>query len=234
MRTRFLLGVTVALAAVGLLGSCQLPTGEKDRDLTEVERALQDQVKTTTDVLTDPRLMSLHAHERFRDLIRRYATDAKGALVTPTEPGQPLVVTGVIRGKDGEALEGAVVYVFQTDAKGYYTPEKALDELRARLFAYLRTGRDGQYEFRAIRPGPYPEPFKIDGEERRIPEHIHLVITAKGYRQLVSQMFFEDDPLMRPAWAQENAKQHAFPVVAVVKDKEGVLRCRRDWVLEPE
>jgi catechol 1,2-dioxygenase len=139
----------------------------------------------------------------------------------------------VVRG-GGAPLPGALVYVFHADARGRYTPGRALDEPHARLFAYLRTDSAGRYTLRTVRPGPYPAPIRVGAEKRRIPEHVHFVITAPGYRPRTSQMYFADDPLMKPDWARENARRHAFPVVAVARDPGGVLRCRCDWDLTPE
>jgi len=203
------------------------------RDLQALETALRTQQKTTTDALTDPALLGLHSDPRFRELIRQYAVTAKTVLVTPNEPGEPLIISGVVRDADNEPLEGAELSIYQTDTRGYYTPARAMDEPHARLFAYLRTGAGGAFEFRTIRPGGYPQPMNIDGEERKIPAHIHVDISAPGVsgapatastRTRRFQLVFAEDPLMNTSYWQEWAKRYGFPVVALEKGPDGILR----------
>jgi protocatechuate 3,4-dioxygenase beta subunit len=148
-------------------------------------------------------------------------------LAPPDEPGEPLIVSGTVRDTDGKPIAGALIYVFHADAKGYYTPARAMDEPNARLFGYMKTGADGRYEFRTIRPGGYPK--------QPIPQHIHMLVTAAGHRdhrcRSTCQLVFADDPRMTAEW-HKWAKEGGNPVLSVKRDQEGIQKCFYDIVLQ--
>lgn len=114
-------------------------------------------------------------------------------------PGTPLFVEGDVRGVDGTAIEGAVLDVWQASPVGLYEnqdPEQEDMNLRGRF----RTGADGRYAFRTVKPAGYPVP--TDGPVGRLlaaqrrhpfrPAHIHFVVSAEGYRTLITQVFPDD------------------------------------------
>jgi protocatechuate 3,4-dioxygenase beta subunit len=164
---------------------------------------------------------------RLRNIIRNYTRQATTVLVPPDEPGEPLIVSGTIRDTGGQPIAGALMYVFHADAKGYYTPDRPMDEPNARLFGYMKTAADGCYQFRTIRPGGYPQ--------APIPQHIHMTVTAPGYRdhkcRSTCQLVFEDDPRMTAEW-QAWAEKGGNPVLSVTRDQDGVRKCVYDIVLE--
>jgi protocatechuate 3,4-dioxygenase beta subunit len=56
------------------------------------------------------------------------------------------------------------------------------------------TDADGRYEFRTVMPGPYPWP---NGMNDWRPAHIHFSLFGAGFAQrLITQMYFEGDPLI--------------------------------------
>src|SRR5574341_1390035 len=95
---------------------------------------------------------------------------------------QKLTVTGrVIGAPDCAPLAGALVEVWQADARGDYTQVGAKqDDAGCLLRASLRTDAEGRYAFRTVMPGEYP------GR----PRHIHYRVSAKGYSTLVTQLYF--------------------------------------------
>ena len=111
---------------------------------------------------------------RLKELVRKYARHAETILAPPDEQGEPLIVSGVVRNEEGMPVAGALIYVFHADAKGYYSPTRAMDEANARLFGYMKTAADGHYRFLTIRTGGYPQ--------APIPQHIHMLVTAEGYQ----------------------------------------------------
>ncbi len=103
---------------------------------------------------------------------------------------------------DERPLAEVTVRVYQTDARGYYTPERPMDEPNARLSGTLRTDRQGRFRIETVRPGPYPDSVRLGGRDRQIPAHIHLDLAPPGYQPRKLQAVFADDPLLQdPYWA---------------------------------
>lgn len=224
MQSMLVVFLSVLLLLSGCVQARNSQAARAVQDLGALEQALRSNQRDTTDALTDPTLLYLHSDPRFRELIRQYAVSRKTRLVPPNEAGEPLIVSGFVRNDDGKPLAGAFLHIYQTDSRGYYTPERAMDEPHARLFAYLRTGSDGGFEFRTIRSGGYPQAIIIDGEARKIPAHVHVDVTAPGYQMRRFQLVFADDPLLKTLYWQEWAKRYGFPVVVVERGPDGILR----------
>jgi len=96
---------------------------------------------------------------------------------------QKLTVSGRVAGMPACApLAGALVEVWQADARGDYTEVTAgkKDDPGCLLRASLTTDTGGRYRFQTIVPGEYP------GR----PRHIHYRASAKGYATLVTQLYF--------------------------------------------
>jgi hypothetical protein len=75
----------------------------------------------------------------------------------PGEPGEPLIVTGRILNAPGKTpAAGAVLTVYQTDAKGIYGTGQGHPSTITRLRGKLTAGPQGQYEIVTIKPGHYP------------------------------------------------------------------------------
>lgn len=108
----------------------------------------------------------------------RKGAPRKEKLSEPNDTGTPLLVSGKIVNTDGEALSNATVEVFHTDNSGNYDMQGF--HFRGQVAA--RSG--GEYNFETIVPGQY------GGR----PRHIHYVVSAPGHRQLVTQLYFDDDP----------------------------------------
>ena len=151
------------------------PPGEE----TAAIKSLIDRAQTTLAggaatglLLSDPSYMTAHEWPRFRSLIRQYARTNQTVIVTPQEPGDSLIVTGTLTNKQGAPVKDALIYFYQTSAKGWYSDKaphvsgNSGDERHARLFGYLRTNQNGEYEFRTIRPAGYPR--------SDLPAHIHV------------------------------------------------------------
>ncbi len=154
-------------------------------------------------------------------LLASFATRAPaldgGAVLTvapPDEPGTRLVVSGTVVDAAGRAVAGAEVHVYQTDASGAYTRERAMDEGHARLSGRLTTDAAGRFELRTIRPGGYPKALRLGDRERRIPAHIHLDVTAQGFAPRKLQAVFADDPLLGDPYWQDWVRRQRHPVLS--------------------
>jgi protocatechuate 3,4-dioxygenase beta subunit len=147
-----------------------------------------------------------------RKVLEEYGVWSTGTLYTSNEPGTKIIVKGRVINAQGKPMANASLHIFQTDSHGYYTPldsaEKKMGEPDARLFCFLKTDANGNFEIHTVRPASYP--IKYDG--RTIPQHIHNNITAKGYTSKYLQMVFDDDPVMNDYWRQW-ATSNGFPVL---------------------
>jgi catechol 1,2-dioxygenase len=119
-----------------------------------------------------------------------------GRLASEDEAGDRLVVSGSVRNVEGKPLAGAVLDFWQADARGRYSnfnPGPPEMNLRGRI----RSGKDGRYELRTVKPAAYTIPY--DGPTGRVfqalgrhawrPAHIHLKVSLKGYRTLTTQIY---------------------------------------------
>jgi protocatechuate 3,4-dioxygenase beta subunit len=162
-----------------------------------------------------------------RDPSRVAPSDAPSSadVAPPAEPGERLEVSGVVYAADGRTPIGsASVYVYQTDARGYYRPDDAMGNRDPRLMALLRTDAQGRYSYRTIRPGSYPG--------TRVPKHIHYEVTADGHGTRIFEIVFEDDPFVTGRIREDAAQPGSiYALRRVEPGAGGVGRLTQDVVL---
>ena len=149
-----------------------------------------------------------------------------GDVAAAAEPGDRLEVKGVVYASDGRTpVAKASVYVYQTDARGYYRPDDAMGNKNPRLMALLRTDASGRYSFRTIRPGTYPG--------TRVPQHIHYEVAAAGQGARIFEIIFEQDPNVT-AEIREKAKEPGtiYSLRRIEAGSGGVGLVTQDVVLE--
>ena len=79
---------------------------------------------------------------------------SKSRIAPESEPGTPFVLHGRVLQADGKTpAAGAVVFAYQTDAKGLY---REPGKQGWRLKGWAITDQEGRFEFSTIRPAPYP------------------------------------------------------------------------------
>ncbi|MCK6693809.1 MAG: hypothetical protein L6Q97_17145 [Thermoanaerobaculia bacterium] len=189
----FLLSFIASYFQYGKLAfSNNLPPQDTARLIARVDQQLSKGEKWVSAVLTDTALMFLHPLPAFREVIKKHAKVEKVRLTAPSEPGIPTrIEVNVVDGFD-QPVTGALVYLYQTDARGWYADTAAHiliregDRRHARLFAYLKTDGNGYFEAETIRPESYPH--------SSLPQHIHCEITAPDGKILITELLFRDDP----------------------------------------
>ncbi|MFN0109868.1 MAG: protocatechuate 3,4-dioxygenase [Blastocatellia bacterium] len=151
---------------------------------------------------------------------------SKITITTKDEPGERLIVTGVVYGSDGKTpLANASVYVYHTDANGRYTPGPKDDNQNPRLRGYLRTDAQGRYEYSTIKPAPYPG----NGP----PAHIHYHVNAPGFQERVFEIVFEGDPKISDSIRTQAAKEDSgFSIRKLTRDAQGAWHCTQDVTLK--
>lgn len=135
-------------------------------------------------------------------------------LTADGEPGEPLHVTGTVYGPDGSTPgAGVELYAYHTDAEGLYSETN--DNTDPRLKATVRTGADGRYQLRTIKPAPYPG--------GGVPAHIHFRISGGGFSDQRADLNFEGDPYLSSRAIERSAQLGRFgPVRPLVKGDDGV------------
>ena len=143
------------------------------------------------------------------------------ATIAPaSEPGQRLVVSGTVRAADGKTpLAGVEVYVYHTDVAGLYNRDSR-DSRNPRLKVLLTTRADGRYEFRTIKPGPYPQ--------GGTPAHVHFVLSLPGHKEQYFEIFFEGDPYLNEESRRLAQAGQVCKIVTPTQDEAGTLHASCD------
>ena len=148
---------------------------------------------------------------------------ARITLAGAEEPGARLVVTGQVFAPDGTTpAPGVTLYVYQTDSTGYYARSGGIPRLRG----WMTTDAEGRYEYRTIRPAPYPN--------RGIAAHVHTHLWGGGWpKQWNRDLLFADDPHLDESDRRDSAAAGRFAwICAPAVDRDGTLRCTHDLRLK--
>ena len=147
-------------------------------------------------------------------------------IASADEPGERIAISGTIFQPDGKTpAEGVVLYVYHTDATGYYSKDD--DPYNPRLRGWMKTGSDGKYEFRTIKPAPYPR--------RDTPAHIHAQIySEKILEYSIDEYWFDGDPLITPVQKKKllTGRGGSGSIIKLTRDTNGVLNGVRDIRLD--
>ena len=163
----------------------------KDALIKEAEEKLQTGKATISQILTDKKYDAVHPETAFRNAIEKYAKAETISIATDTIPGKKIKVNGIVKNEGGKPVANALVYLYHTDSRGWYatnSPHVNMNEgdmRHARLFGYVRTDKDGKFELHTIKPSGYPQ--------SDLPAHIHVHVSADGYRNFVNEFLFDDD-----------------------------------------
>lgn len=103
-------------------------------------------------------------------------------ITSEDEPGIPMIVAGRVVDSNGTPLPAVKVYVYHTDAKGLY---HRAGESGFRLNGTMWTNSEGKFEFRTIRPAPYPG--------AKSGEHFHFKLSEGGLPASFAFIEFYDD-----------------------------------------
>jgi protocatechuate 3,4-dioxygenase beta subunit len=115
--------------------------------------------------------------------------------------GEDMFVHGRILDTEGKPVGGAVIDVWQANDVGFYDVQQKGIQPDFNLRGVFRTGEDGRYWFRAVKPRFYPIPddgtvgklLRALGRHPYRPAHLHYMIEAPGFERLVTHIFDPDD-----------------------------------------
>ena len=117
--------------------------------------------------------------------------------------GPVLLACGTVMDPDGNPIEGAKLEVWQTAPNGLYSSQDA-DQDTYSFHGVMTTDADGRYGFTTVRPvsytvptdGPVGQILNATGRHPWRPSHVHFIVSAQGFRPLVTEIFPDDDPYL--------------------------------------
>ncbi|MDE4099125.1 MULTISPECIES: intradiol ring-cleavage dioxygenase [Rhodobacterales] len=125
-----------------------------------------------------------------------------GADICLDQKGEPMLVKGRITGTDGQPIANAKIDVWQANDEGFYDVQQKGLQPDFNLRGVFRTGADGTYHFKGVKPKYYPIPddgpvgqmLTQLGRHPYRPAHLHYILEADGFDTLITHIFDPDDP----------------------------------------
>ena len=122
-----------------------------------------------------------------------------GAQISKGDGSAEILVWGSVRSAAGKAIPNAKLTVWQTSNCGVYDLQEG-DGSAIDHRGTFRTDPAGNYHFRTVRPlgyfvpmdGPVGDLVRAQRREGCRPAHIHFLINAPGFRELVTALYFAD------------------------------------------
>jgi catechol 1,2-dioxygenase/hydroxyquinol 1,2-dioxygenase len=125
---------------------------------------------------------------------------AGSSIAKNPQPGSECALYGRVTDATGKPVANATVSIWQTGADGLYDIQTSATSVDYRgVFA---TDADGLYVLRTVKPlgysipmdGPVGTMVKAQARHGMRPAHIHFLVGAAGYRELVTALYLRDDP----------------------------------------
>jgi hydroxyquinol 1,2-dioxygenase len=126
---------------------------------------------------------------------------AAGSQIAKTvKPGSECALYGRVTDANGKPLANATVSIWQTGADGLYDIQESGAAIDYR--GVFTTDANGVYQLRTVKPigysipmdGPVGGMIKAQARHGMRPAHIHFLVGAPGYRELVTALYLRDDP----------------------------------------
>lgn len=186
------------------------------KKMQQIDDDLANGKTTISKILSDKNWMTLHPMTEFRQIIKKQARPEKVTMVTEDEPGKKITVKAVVKTTSGVLLKNVLVYLYHTCNKGWYAADRPHvsgnegDYGHARLFAYLKTNDQGEFEISTILPKGYPD--------SDLPAHIHIQMwkDGKNLPGVPGELLFDEDERLTP-----ERKQRALRDGYLVEKNEG-------------
>jgi hydroxyquinol 1,2-dioxygenase len=149
-------------------------------------------------------------------------------------------------GSPGKPIGGAILDIWQAKADGIYDLQTDGEfELRGRVKANPK----GEYAFKSYKPkfysipvdGPVGELVRKTGNHHMRPAHMHAIVSAAGYQQVITHVFVEGDPYLDSdaVFAVKNSLVAKYEKLGAAEAKklglpEKSLKLEFDFKLAPE
>ena len=118
-----------------------------------------------------------------------------------TLKGEDVWVSGRVLSVDGKPIPNAALDIWQAKADGIYDLQTEGEfELRGRV----KANANGEYAFASYKPkfysvpvdGPVGDLIRATGNHHMRPAHMHAIVSAPGYQQVITHVFVEGDPYL--------------------------------------
>jgi hydroxyquinol 1,2-dioxygenase len=118
-----------------------------------------------------------------------------------TMKGEDVYVSGRVLSLDGKPVPHAALDIWQAKADGIYDVQTDGGfELRGRV----KANAQGEYAFKSYKPkfysvpvdGPVGDLIRATGNHHMRPAHMHAIVSAPGYQQVITHVFVEGDPYL--------------------------------------
>ncbi|KAF2175770.1 hypothetical protein K469DRAFT_743182 [Zopfia rhizophila CBS 207.26] len=126
-----------------------------------------------------------------------------GSIIMSPHQGEPTLMHGVITDLDTKKpIPGAVIDIWQASSNGKYDFQDPDNQVPNNLRGKFRCNEKGEYWFYCLKPTAYSLPtdgaageiFRALDRHPMRPAHIHLMMTAEGYKPITTQIYPRDDP----------------------------------------
>lgn len=114
--------------------------------------------------------------------------------------GIPALVSGQVRDINGAPVANALLDIWQTNNNGLY---ENVDDTQPdfNLRGQMHTDAEGRFHFWTVKPEAYPIPtdgpvgdlLAAGARHNMRPAHIHFIVSAPGYKTIVSELFARED-----------------------------------------
>lgn len=115
-------------------------------------------------------------------------------LVSPGVPGEKLSIRGRVLDADGDAVNDALLEIWQADSQGKFHESKEAADISGAAgfwgFGRIPTNSEGAFHFKTIKPGRVPG----SGGANQAP-HIVVTLFMRGLlKQLTTRIYFPGEP----------------------------------------
>lgn len=123
---------------------------------------------------------------------------ALGKQISNTDKSEEILLWGTVRSAAGKAVANAKLMVWQTSSAGVYDLQEG-DGSAIDYRGTFHSDSAGNYHFRTVRPlgyfipmdGPVGDLVRLQQRQGCRPAHIHFLISAPGFRELVTALYFQ-------------------------------------------
>ncbi|MAM11043.1 MAG: 6-chlorohydroxyquinol-1,2-dioxygenase [Rhizobiaceae bacterium] len=115
--------------------------------------------------------------------------------------GEICLFQGRVVDLEGNPIDNALISVWSDNDEGFYDVQQPDIQPPFNNRGIFRTGPDGRYAFRGIKPVAYPIPddgpvgkmLATLGRHPWRPAHTHFMVTADGFSRVITHIFVEGD-----------------------------------------